>query len=180
MGGAGGATTGGEMPSGPAGHADQNPGEVQQFTGMGIQAGMAIAQREVLQAQARNIDTDTELKKSQIPKEQSQTGLNIATTGNIEADTALKKVELELQNFKAAITNATMDDQINMVHQELEKLTGQARSAMAQADVDESTIAEKIDQVGATLLNTYADTAMKKAIQGKHIVTGKQIGRAHV
>jgi len=104
MGGGGGQTTGNTSANATAATAQQNPGEVQQMMGMGLQAGMMQAQIDLMKAEARKANTEADYTAG------AKTGETTAQIGNINVDTELKKIQKQVQA-------ATIEEAIRIVTQ---------------------------------------------------------------
>lgn len=156
--GAGGVT----MASAAGGGGSQAPSgsgrETQEFTQMGIQAGMNLAQQQLLEAQKRNIDADTANKLSQNPNIGKE-GVKLDTEiGNIAEQT--KKITQDINNLKAEktltealtrihniagnVAEQSQDDTIQKIHSETRMAIYQAHIAMNEAGISDVTIEAKI------------------------------------
>lgn len=136
--------------------------------GMGIQAA---AQLELLQAQKENIQADTKNKLADATRTAgSQTDLDKAMTTsyqslakNNDARTTLVKVETDMAKIEKDILDVTQWYEMGIKLEEWRRLQGEARSALAKGDVDESTINNAIAQKDQDLVIKYAIEKQIKA-----------------
>lgn len=122
-GGAGGATTGGGIPSAPGGNINVPS----------IQEGMSImmmqSQKQLIDAQAQNLNAQTEkLTGADTEKTQSETEQNIATTLNIKQDTLNK----EAQNYLTKAQTAHQELQNYITSQSTENTLKQIETTTLQ------------------------------------------------
>lgn len=172
MGGGGGQSIGGGMPSVSGGGA-QSPGTSKAAAnGMGI---LTSAQIGLINAQADAAKSQAELNRSQVP--------NQPLTGeNIKSDTALKNTQAQsitqgIQNQKAQqlltesqtkavnlandITAASKYDQIATYGANLEKTINEVKTGLAESQVAEATVNEKIQQIKAEAVGAVLDNVLK-------------------
>lgn len=169
MGGGGGQTVGGGMPSAAAGNTQQNPGEVAQFSGLGMGLAMQGAQMELMKAQARNLDADTSNKTGVIPTNiQSGTELNKAQTASLIQGIENQKVQAELTKSMTTLNEldaipkqATIADQITKYKAETSSAVQNARIAMNEADISDETIKDKIKIIKQEAIGKALDNVIK-------------------
>lgn len=167
MSGGGAQTTGTAGSTAVAGgHAPTGGGEI----GMGMQLGL---QNQMIQAQIESIKTNTEKTKAEIPNV-AKTGENIdastqnilATTENVKQQYQILKIDEQLGDVELAIKSATQNTEISKAMNEAAQVFENLKILENQRKISDATYKTAIKQYGATLSNTYADTALKlKGIQ---------------
>lgn len=147
----GGTSAGGQSaPSAPAVTGGQagiiETGKTQ---GMGI---LTAAQLNLIRAQADNLDVNTKATETGIPNI-GKTGVKIDTEvegikagiKNTQAGTALTNALTRIRNIEGNVAEESQDDAIQRIHSEALKAIGEARSAMANGNVDQATQDSKIE-----------------------------------
>lgn len=159
IGGGGGQSNNIQQGQVSAGHAEQNPGEVQQFAGMALQNGLMMSQMKLMQAQARNLDADTQNKPLQGEQIQAQTGLIQANTGNVQIDTAMKQIELA---FNKETYNERVDTIIANTQQAQETTMQQAVETNIKRATEQDIINTiHTNAIGALLVNALTKEQTK-------------------
>lgn len=143
----GGATLGATGSSGAASKADtvQTP----DFMGMGLTAELQKAQIENIKADTTSKEIDnTNKDEGGIDFQGKTTAIGEATaridkikaeTSNTELQTAIGTYQKDVAENQAKISNATVEDAIQIVKHQNDKLWGEAMSAMAKGNVDTDT-----------------------------------------
>ena len=163
MGGGGGTTANisqGNVSGGTAGISQASRGA----EGMGLQMPLIAAQVE-------NIKADTELKKVDAAKRAGvDTELANTQIQDLTQGIANKKAQETLTNSQDAILKnelfekyTTQDWRFTVYEHEASKAIDEARSAMIQADVDESTRDSKIEILAQNAIGAMLDNAYKTA-----------------
>ena len=146
--------------------------------GMGLQAMMVQKQVELIDSQINKTNAEAEnLRGIERDKANSEIKLNSATISNLIALTnnenernGLIKYESQLKEFELNFKKDTREINIDTLRLGMEKLDAELDITLNNRDISDKTKQTVIDTYNATLANTVA----------KDIVTGKQIGRAHV
>lgn len=149
---------------------DIKPGQVNGADapkGGGEVMGMAIAsmQMQLMNAQRKNIEADTQNKEAQtgaiptqIEKTKSETQLNIANTGNTQADTELKQIQSSILSIEEHVKGQTQNAQIATIMTGLLTATKQLEGLQSQNKITAAQ-AKNIDQrIRLELANTAMNT----------------------
>lgn len=163
MGGGGAQTTGGGSPGGGTPSAG-----IRDTGGMAIQP-VAVADMMLKKAQAENLNADTKVKLEGIPNI-GKAGVKLDTETeslkqgitNMKAQKALTEADTRIKTIIGNVSEQTQDDQKVKYHAETNKALDEARSAMAQAGVDEKTADSKIEilkqnAIGAAIENRLGE-----------------------
>lgn len=170
MGGSGGATTGNAQGNVTGAQAQQNPGEIQQMMGIGLQSQLQAAQIKLMESQAKNLDADT-TKKAGVDTTKAQTEISklIAETTNEITKNKLLQIETTIQGLEADIKGQTKEATIDIlktkqlqVIEDLEKMTRQNL-------IGKSTQWAVIDAIRAQAVGAAL----------KNILTGAEIRKTH-
>lgn len=135
MGGGGGSTVGGGMPS-PPGAMAQDP-NTRAATGMGLMQGAQIA---LIQAQKENIEADTKNKLAEVP-------VKDATVPNIKQDTLNK--EKQFSEIEARIQNIAQDTMKKVNEVEQLRIANKINDKSADDQIKQM----KYDAIGSMLQN---------------------------
>lgn len=168
MSGGGGVTTGSQ--GGGSASSGQAPAP-QQMPSMDIQqALMMSAQIKLMEAQAKKADAEADSTRgvegtkgaAEIGK--INTEISSLTQGieNQKAHEGLIKAQTEMQNIDNMVKEATTNNVINEIIARTEKTVAEARQAMVQADVDESTIEDKIDTIQANAVSAALQNTLTR------------------
>lgn len=125
-------------------------------------------------AQIANINADTEGKKidneNKQPLLDSQIALNLQQAGYYKAAARLSAASADMEELQVMLLEDSYDWQLNTIHAKMreaaanaDKAAGEARSAIVQADIDESTFDAKYQQVYADLQKTITDEALARS-----------------
>lgn len=155
MSGGGGQTIGGGVAQPTGATASQGGGgEI----GMGIQAAMMGAQLRLMEAQAKK----TEQEAKNIGEGGIDTNVKLATIADLtqgiknkEAVERLTNVQTNIAKLDEEIKGKTKDDAITAIQHSTLKIMDEARSALAQANVDEATWETKIKTIEQELTAVY-------------------------
>lgn len=167
MGGGGGQTTGNTSANVTGATAQQNPGEVQQMVGMGLQNGLLAEQRKLIQAQTKNVNADTASKQKQPANIEADTAMKIANTGNIQQDTKLKEIATHINQLQAYMQKETIEDQIHIIEQQAARMDEDVMQMAIKTNMDRATQKDKIDIVHQELMRIILENALTKAQTAK-------------
>lgn len=136
--------------------AQQNPGEVQAYAGMGIQSQMAAAQMDLMKAQA-------DKTRAEIPNVPKTGQLIDAQTTNTQQATALAKVNTQLATIQAVINGETKEETIDKIIQEsrlAQQTADQAEISLFKDRATQHTIVDmiKAQSIGAIIQNSLMQT----------------------
>lgn len=177
MGGGGGQTVGGGMPSTGGGSAATGGGrEVQDFMGMGLQAGMAQAQIKLMEAQTEKTKVEA-AKTGGVDTELARTSIASLLQG-IKSEgvkQGLMGVETELKGLEAKYADKSMSDRLQLISGDAVSAVQRGQQMVNETDISNETKAAvirriKAEAVGAVLRNaqtraqtenTQADTQLK-------------------
>lgn len=177
MGGGGGQSMGGGAPMPSGGNAAGGGGqEMAQFGGMGLQAGMAMAQVELIKAQTEKTKVET-AKTGGVDTELAKTSIQSLLQG-IKSEgvkQALIGVETELKGLEAKYADKSMSDRLQLISGEAVSAVQRGQQMVNETDISDETKDAvirriKAEAVGAVLRNTQtraqtantnADTALK-------------------
>lgn len=176
-GGSGGTLSSGSVPMPSGNDAGSGPARGQAAAaqaGMGLQlaqVGLIKAQTNAANATADNQESQADLNKNHQPAAidagaaQSTASAASLTQGirNQQANEALTKVQTDIANIEKMIQGQSAGDQINTIANQAVKAVAEARSAVAQANIDEATQKTKINLVEEQYANMIADTMSKQA-----------------
>lgn len=169
MKGGGGVTTGSPGGSVQGGTAPSGGGEVLG----GIEMGMQL---QLLKAQKENIEADTANKRGDAANK-PLVGENLqAGTENAKANTALTNVRTEMAKIEQEIQGRTKEDAITAIQHGALKIMDEARSALAQANVDEATYETEIQKIQAELAGIYIRNAKDTAATALTVEQTNKIG----
>lgn len=117
--------------SGPTGAIYSNPaqGIAGPMAQMGLQMAMMESEVKLREAQADNLDADTEKKRG------VDTQKTYAEIGELVAGTRGQWLDNELKEVNVDIANATKDDEVEMVQTRLNNLKYQTTKAMNEANI---------------------------------------------
>lgn len=143
-GGTGGATT--QTPSMPMPNAGSVPAQNSIAMGMqaGLQAQMQQAQIQLAEAQTKNIEADTEVKKGQPGVQEAGRQKTIAEISNEVLKGTGIELDNELKRINKYVQDNTASDNIAMISAALNRARGEAESATAKGQVDQATVDEAI------------------------------------
>lgn len=167
MGGGGGATT--NAATGQVSGADAPKGGGESI-GMAMQMmnlQLMKAQKENIEADTANKDADTANKPLQGKNIEASTGSLLQGINNQKAQEELTKIQSRIATVTANIQEQTEEEQVKTIEEAMGKMESEARSALAQANVDEDTKQTKIDLLANQLAQSYAQTALTKTQTGK-------------
>lgn len=160
MGGGGGTTTGSPSGNVSGATASQNPGELQQFMGMGMQMQLMQAQKEVLQSQA-NLNNVEANKKAGVDTEKVTQEIENLFQGlqNLKQDWEMKKLDITMKNMENFEKQASQADRLKSINYDAKSAVELYKSLAAKASIDEATINEKIkiikqEAIAAVLKNS--------------------------
>lgn len=165
MSGGGGATASANPAQGVS--TAQAPSGGGEALGMGItamQQQMTMAQIELAKSQANKNNVEA-AKTAGVDTQLTGTQIQSLTQGiqNQKAIEKLTKIQTDLSELDKAYKEATLEQSIANYANEASRIMSETKSAMAQADVDASTVNNRIIQVKATLMDTMAGIALKHA-----------------
>lgn len=162
MGGGGGQTIGNATASVTGGQAPSGGGEL---------SGVLGLQRNLIAAQIRNVDANT-----------NKTNVEAGKIGGVDTKEALQRIDLmaqqqdnerwrnELLQLDWALKqmdkyagNETLEERVAKFKAEAGQAIAEMKSKMVQANVDEKTQATKIEQAKASLAFTYMQSALAKS-----------------
>lgn len=140
----------------------------------GLQAPYAGIIDPLQAAQIENIKADTESKKIDNEYKQplldSQIALNLQQAGYYKAAARLSAASADMEELQVMLLEDSYDWQLNTIHAKMreaaanaDKAAGEARSAIVQADIDETTFDAKYQQVYADLQKTITDEALARS-----------------
>lgn len=166
-GGGGGATTnfggGGNVTSGTAPNASAN-------TGMALQMA---SQMRLLNAQAENIETDTELKKKQavkteteVPKVQAETENTRTQTEYTKSQTAINEFNKKIAEVESDIALANKSNRIGMLNEEYNNLVAHTKLTQSEKDLVDKQLIEtttKIALMESNIAVNHKDLQLKSA-----------------
>lgn len=161
-GGAGGMTNAAQAQGIAAGQAPQGGGEVQKMMEIGMQTQMMQSQIKLMEAQAKKANAEAEYTGG-VQTDMGKTSIQSMTQGMEEskAKTRLIQAQEDAQEIDNAYSGATLEQKIANYANEASRIWANARSAMAQADIDNASKETRIKQFEADLRNKNADTALK-------------------
>lgn len=176
MSGGGGTTTGNASGNITGGTAPTGGGEIQGMMGMGMQL-------QLLKAQKENIEADTEVKRTEaefkggVATREAETRILDLTQGieNKRAQKILTEVQTRLSELDENLRTRTLEDQVRAVGWQAEKVMQEMEQARFETNIAEDTWRMKVDQVQATLIETWLRNALLKSQTAKTNVEIKQI-----
>lgn len=161
MSGGGGATTATQPSHVPQGAGPKGGGEA--VAGMGIQAGLAAAQMELIKAQADNVKADT-AKKQGVDTQEAQTRIASLTQGitNAKAQEKMLQVENALKNMELAETKYSQADRMDYIYYQTKQAMIALEMAERESFIQKATLNQKIDiiraeAIGAAIKNALAE-----------------------
>jgi len=152
MGGAGGSTTGGGAPSVQGGHAPTGGHEAIDSMGISMQAAL-------MKAQVENIQADTKLKESTIPKTEAETQSLLQGVDNQKAQQELTKVQTALQNVDLQYQQASLNDRLEYIDYTVKMIEQHLQQAKNETFISTSTMNDKIKIIQQSLINSVLQAA---------------------
>lgn len=170
-GGGGGGSTMNPAGSVSGAAAPTGGGEV----GMGIQAGMAQAQMELMKAQTNKTNVEaTKMAGADTEKTISETGVNVQTLENLKqgvktdaAKESLTRMQSRTEDMKATVAEATGAEAITQISWDAQRAIAEARSAQAKGIVDQTTTNEAVSIIQSEAKNGILDSMLKDAQLGE-------------
>lgn len=140
--------------------AKMNLPDEEGFRFMGIETGLQLAAQQaqiaLTKAQAKNIEKDTELKETT----QTQTETTIekvkAETDNIKIKNEIDSFQKQMAEIETRIKKESESQTIASIKAASEKLIGEAKSSLAQGEVDDTTKQLKIQAIVQATQETAA------------------------
>jgi len=166
MSGGGGQTTGQANGNVTGGQAPQGGHEIQDIMGITMQ-------QQLLKAQIDNINADTKNKLSENPNI-PRTGENIEantantkqTTTNLKVDQEMKEIDVRINYVKEQIAGQTQNIAIAAINTALRQETEKLQLLTNEKRISDATVKTKIEQITAQLVQTYAETELKRTQAG--------------
>lgn len=152
----------------------------------GAQSMAMMMQNQMMDAQIKNIEADTELKKADANKKGGvETELGYATIENLRANTKtqegiqmLNKADYRLKDIQATIGENTMEEAQSIIISDARKALAEAGSAEIKKDVDKATQQDVIDMIKAQSIGAVLENALTrvKTEEGKQaIIESKEL-----
>lgn len=164
MKGGGGITTG--SPSGQVQGANAPVGgaEIQTMMGQGMNLQLLQAQKDLLKAQADNLNANTK-KTSGVDTTKVQTEIMDITQGieNKQAEVKLKEVQTEIQHIQKKILQATTQEAIDMAVAQLGKAQQEVMQLEVKTFIDRATQNDIVDTIKAELAGTVLRNILTRA-----------------
>lgn len=162
MGGGGGTTAGSPSGNVTGATATQNPGELAQMMGMGMQLQLLQAQKKVLETQAdKNTaeanatkGVDTALKNQSIAESQQRVENLMQGLDNMKQDYEVKRLEIAMKNMENFEKQATQSDRLSYIKTEARTAIENLKSVAAEANIDTATVADKIKIIQQQAINS--------------------------
>lgn len=149
MSGGGGQSTNVNTGNVSRGNAPTGGGEAMAGMGMGLNLAMMKAQKDVLEAQARNLNVEADNKEGVVRT-------------NIGADTELKQVHARIGNLDAWIKDKSKQDQIDIIQWQANKLVEEVRALERENKVDARTAETRIKLVKTELIQKLLQNTLIK------------------
>lgn len=172
MKGGGGITTGTPTGSVQGANAPTGGGEIPTMMGMGMNMQLLQAQKDLLKAQADNLNANT-AKTSGVDTEKTKTEILDLTQGieNKQAAKRLMEIQIEIQQIQKKILNATTQEAIDMAVAQLGKAQQEVMQLEIKTFIDRATQNDIVDtikaELTATVLKNILTKAQTKTEQGK-------------
>lgn len=163
-----GGTIGSAQGSVSGGTAQQNPGEIQQMLGMGIQM-------RLLQAQEENIKADTKKKEVEAAKTAgvdtqqtiAQTSLLAQELDNKREDYQIKRLQQTMMNIENFEKQASQEDKLDYIEYQTKIAAKQLETLTNQLKITGATIQEQIQIIQKTAIQAGLQNELTKAQTGK-------------
>lgn len=152
-GGAGGGTTGG-------GSIASSPTGAEFTTNENMQTMM---QMELMKAQKENIDADTNLKGVQAGKTSEETRSLGVGIKNQETQNELMQIDKDLKSIELNFNQQTFNSSIEKYEAEVNKLIGEAESAVTKGEIDMETRDDQIKIIKQEAINRVLEGSVKEA-----------------
>jgi len=123
--------------------------------GHGMDMG-SIAQIALLDAQRRNIEADTKLKETNVPKVEAE-------TSNVKAQEALTWVQREIEQVKATVQRNTVNEQVEAMQNVVQEGIQKIQTAQLQNKITESTLQDQISKIKAEAIGALLQNANTQA-----------------
>lgn len=165
MSGAGGATTG--SPGGGSvggGAAPSSGGENVAMMGMGIQMRLQQAQEKLLEAQAENVQADTDKKKG-VDTQETAARRDSLLQGieNAKAQQWMTKVDTRLKEIELGVMGSTVGERISRIVWESQRALEEMNMARNEAYISKETMEPKIEMVKKELVGLLLKNALTKS-----------------
>lgn len=146
--------------------ANPTPGNVTggQAAAAGPAAGMGIAmgsmQLQLLDAQKKNIEADTKLKETTVPKTEAETGSILQNTENAKIQGEILKIEESMKAIEEEIKGRTQNAAIATIMSQLRTTTAIMHTAETQQKITQATADKNIEMVAAELAAIYVNNRL--------------------
>lgn len=140
--------------------------------GMGIQTAMQAAMNKaqvgLMEAQTEKTVAEKE-KLEGIDTEEGKARIESLTQGieSSKAVEALNKVQERLAKIQEGEAWESQQDRLDSIKHQARRMEGEARSVLAEAEVNEETINEKIDIIKTEAISAVLENAFKRARTSK-------------
>lgn len=167
MGGGGGTTASATPGSVSTGQAPQGKA-ITADGGMGIQMGIITAQKQLMEAQARNLDANT-AKTAGADTTKTVTETESISQGieNAKIQQRILELEQELKAVELEIGKGTIEEKISQITSITSKLLSEVTMAEAENAIVQSTKEAKIKQIQAQAIGALLNNILTKAITEK-------------
>ena len=179
MGGGGGSTTGSGGGGVSSGNAPTGGREVQDMAAMGMERQSQMAQIELMKAQARNLNVDSDNKqtggvgnenvKANTANVQQQTTNAVQELENLKQmqdnlrwDYEIKRVEVALKRLEEYQTGAVMDNIVEKVNVELKEAIEGLQAAKRNNRIEDATEQTMIQKTVQEGIGTYLDNELRR------------------
>lgn len=170
-GGSGGST----MPGGGSvGMGVATPNQLQEIQQMQLATRQAEADIKLKEAQAANIDANTQ-KTTGVDTQQTQASIDQIKqlTQNAQVQNSILQWEAGIKSAEATVATQSIDTNIQTIQKHLEQLTATVRSTKTAADITEATKDQIIQQATNATMQQGLDMILTKA-QTQGIITDIQ------
>lgn len=161
--GSGGTTQGGSAGQVTGGTASGGTGEIGMAIQLGLQQEMQKAQIELAKSQSEKNAAETEkISGADTTKTTTETASITQGINNAKIQAELMEWDKKLKEIEANVSGATAEERIKQIGMANDQLEGQVKSATAQGEIDQATVAEKIKQIKQASLEQALRIGMQK------------------